>query len=537
MPVDRIIDIYWDNDVDLHDARDAGVLAVIHKATEGTSVPNNLHDAAVYPQRKQRAQQLGLLWGAYHLTNGDPAEDQLAHFLSVEDGSDPSILLALDWERSHDGTIMNIVHVREFVRLFNQRFPGRYPMIYGGWTVRENHDILQGDTLLAKCPLWYQQYSPHNGPLPTNAQPLHLPKATWPTATLWQYSDEHTTQYGAPTIPALGGSDWNRFAGTADELAAQWPFSRSTSAPDASPLAIASVAATTRAGTGNRKKPVASSRRPKAKKAPPSVREGSRRLFGWVPDLPDHRDFRYAAPAKVVKALPKSVDLRPGCPPIYSQGDIGSCTANAIAAAIEFDLRKQNKPVFQPSRLFIYYNERVIEHSVTSDADAQNRNGIKSVAKQGVCPESLWTYDDTPADPDTWLWPATAKPRKKPPVAAYKEALNHQALSYQRLDRSLAQLRGCLASGYPFIFGFTVYEGFRGSAVEATGVVNLPSADESVVGGHAVLAVGYDDATERFLVRNSWGDRWGIEGHFTMPYAYLMDDNLSDDFWTIRVVE
>src|ERR1700722_3045212 len=114
--------------------------------------------------------------------------------------------------------------------------------------------------------------------------------------------------------------------------------------------------------------------------------------YGWVPDLPDARDHLYRAP-KAIGAIPKSVDLRPGCPVVYDQGELGSCTANAIAGAIEFDQRKEKLPQpFTPSRLFIYYNERVMENSVASDAGAQIRDGIKSVAAQGVCPETLWPY-------------------------------------------------------------------------------------------------------------------------------------------------
>ena len=114
------------------------------------------------------------------------------------------------------------------------------------------------------------------------------------------------------------------------------------------------------------------------------------RRFGWIPDRPDHRDFRYAAPGPLLKALPRKVDLRKGCPAVYDQGQLGSCTANAIAAGIEFDRLKQDLRDFTPSRLFIYYNERAMEGSVESDAGASIRDGIKSVSKQGDCPESEW---------------------------------------------------------------------------------------------------------------------------------------------------
>lgn len=259
--------------------------------------------------------------------------------------------------------------------------------------------------------------------------------------------------------------------------------------------------------------------------------------YGWTPDLPDQRDHLFAAPLPKLGPLPAKVDLRKLCPKVYDQGQIGSCTANAIAGAMEFDLKKQKLADFTPSRLFIYFNEREMEHSVASDSGAQIRDGVKSVNQLGVCPETEWTYVATPADPTTNLWPAGAKPAQKPSPACYHDALNHRVVSYQRVTRELTQLRGCLAAGYPFVLGFTVYDAFESAAVAKTGVLNMPASSERVVGGHAVLAVGYDDAAQRFIVRNSWGAKWGQKGYFTMPYAYFLSEKLSSDFWTIRVVE
>jgi len=246
--------------------------------------------------------------------------------------------------------------------------------------------------------------------------------------------------------------------------------------------------------------------------------------FGWVPDIPDQRDFMYAAPIVNMAALPASTDLRPNCPKeVYDQGQLGSCTANAIAGALEFDQIKQALPTFTPSRLFIYYNERVMEHTADSDSGAQIRDGIKTVGKIGACPETDWPYD-------------IAKFTEKPPAPAFKDAPLGKALQYQRVPQVLNQMKGCLASGYPFVFGFTVYESFESDQVAKTGVASMPATDEQVLGGHAVLAVGYDDSSQRFIVRNSWGPGWGMVGYFTLPYAYLTDTNLADDFWTVRMV-
>jgi len=248
--------------------------------------------------------------------------------------------------------------------------------------------------------------------------------------------------------------------------------------------------------------------------------------YGWIPDLPDQRDHLYAAPPPVLTALPPSVDLRADCPPVYDQGHLGSCTGNAIAGALEFDQLKQKMTdVFTPSRLFIYYNERVIEGTVTSDPGAQIRDGIKTVAKQGACHEdTLWPYD-------------IAKFADKPNQAAYDDAAEHPAVAYQRVARDLAQMKGCLASGYPFVLGFTVYASFESAEVAKSGHCPMPVVGEDVVGGHAVVAVGYDDASQSFLVRNSWGATWGLAGYFTIPYAYLTQRSLASDFWTIRLVK
>ena len=246
--------------------------------------------------------------------------------------------------------------------------------------------------------------------------------------------------------------------------------------------------------------------------------------YGWIRDLPDQRDHLYAAPVLARAALPHSIDLRPHCPPVYDQGQLGSCTANGIGALLQFARMKQRlTPNYVASRLFIYYNERVMEHSVESDSGAQIRDGIKSVAKLGDCPENEWPYE-------------LARFADKPPARCYRDALQDRALSYQRLAQNLGQMKACLASGYPFVFGFTVYDSFESAQVAKSGTVPLPQADEHALGGHCVVAVGYDDARQRFIVRNSWGSGWGVGGHCSMPYAYLGDPKLAADFWTIRLV-
>src|SRR5215467_6084856 len=252
--------------------------------------------------------------------------------------------------------------------------------------------------------------------------------------------------------------------------------------------------------------------------------------YGWIPDLPDARDVLYSTPLGVLGKLPAKVDLRPSGPSIvYDQGELGSCTGNAIAGAVQFERMKQklsNAQTLVPSRLFIYYNERVIEGTVSQDNGAAIRDGVKSVATQGVCFEN---------GPNSWPY-VINQFTEKPPPGCYDAALPNKIVQYSRVVQTLDQMKGCLAHGYPFVFGFTVYESFESSQVAKSGVVPMPGSQEHAIGGHATLAKGYDDSEHRFIVRNSWGPGWGMNGHFTIPYAYLTDSHLSDDFWTIRMV-
>ena len=246
--------------------------------------------------------------------------------------------------------------------------------------------------------------------------------------------------------------------------------------------------------------------------------------MGWTPDRPDQRDHRFPIHLFDLLKLPQSVDLRAQCPPVYDQGELGSCTANAIAGALEFDQIKQKEQEATPSRLFIYYNERLKEGTVNSDSGAAIRDGVKSVNSQGVCPESDWPYD---------IGQFTVQPSQQ----CYQEALLHRSVAYQRVKQDVTHIKAALAAGYPVVFGFTVYTSFESAQVASTGVVPLPGLDESVLGGHAVVAVGYDDAKQWFVIRNSWSDQWGDKGYCYMPYAYLGNRGLASDFWVIQTVQ
>jgi C1A family cysteine protease len=247
--------------------------------------------------------------------------------------------------------------------------------------------------------------------------------------------------------------------------------------------------------------------------------------YGWKPDLPDHRDLRMAlAPPDI--AIPDFIDLStdPHMPPVYDQGALGSCTANAIGAAHDYLRRKMGAESFAPSRLFIYYNERWLEGSIDEDAGAYIRDGFKAINRWGVAPESMWKYD-------------IPKYAKKPTVRSYRRAMANQALVYQRVPQSLNTMKALLASAVPIVFGFTVYESFESREVDRTGAVPMPSSIEQVIGGHAMLAVGYDDNARRFIARNSWAADWGMDGYCAMPYDYLLNTDLADDFWAVTKIE
>jgi len=248
------------------------------------------------------------------------------------------------------------------------------------------------------------------------------------------------------------------------------------------------------------------------------------RRYGWKKDKPCDHDQFHDFPCKWTHSTVKKVDLREKCPIVYDQGQLGSCTANAIAGAYHFDEMKENETSpFVPSRLFIYYNERDMEGHVDEDSGAEIRDGIQSINTVGVCPESEWEYD-------------ISKFTEKPPAACYETAKNHHSVEYKRVQQSLSQLKACLAEGFPIVFGFLVYESFESAHVAQTGEMPMPSKSEECLGGHAVVAVGYDDDKKHFIIRNSWGYTWGDQGYFYMPYDYMTNSGLASDFWTVRKV-
>jgi C1A family cysteine protease len=246
--------------------------------------------------------------------------------------------------------------------------------------------------------------------------------------------------------------------------------------------------------------------------------------YGCLRDRPDARDHSYTVPAAVLNKLPSQVDLRPQCPPVYEQRPLESCTANAVAGAIQFErMRHALKPDFTPSRLFIFYNERSLAGITAADSGVPIRDAIKAVKQRGDCPESEWPYD-------------VKKFAERPPESCYRAAVRYMDMSYARLPQDLQHIKGCLAAGQPFILGFMIHASFETPAAEKTCTVPMPQSGDKLVGRHAVMAVGYDDAKGVVILRNSWGPHWGVAGYFYMPYAYISDPGLACDLWAIKLL-
>lgn len=213
-----------------------------------------------------------------------------------------------------------------------------------------------------------------------------------------------------------------------------------------------------------------------------------------------------------------TVDLRRKCPPVYDQGNLGSCTANALVGSFQFD-----DPTWLGSRLFLYYNERSLDNHILDDAGSTLATGIKSLTTNGVCAEVLWPYD-------------VSRFANVPPKPCYKNALLHKSLISHHVAQDKTSMQQALAAGFPIVVAFQVYESFESANVASTGFVPIPLPTEKCLGGHAVMCVGFDNTSQTWIMRNSWGADWGDNGYFYMPYEYLTDDNLASDLWVIKAV-
>ena len=243
--------------------------------------------------------------------------------------------------------------------------------------------------------------------------------------------------------------------------------------------------------------------------------------FGCKPDPIDHRDWM-----KMYAMVPSSlqypsVDLRKYVTGIYNQGQLNSCTANAACGAYRMDVNKESLPVFNPSRLFLYYNTREMEDCVSENKGVYIRDTIKSIASVGVCKEKIWPY-------------VAKEFAECPPQEAYMEARGNIISEYERLYVDIDQFRACLQDNCPFVFGFKIFNGF-GETNNPRGIMPMPGPNETWNGkdAHAVVAVGYDDRSRYFTILNSWGENWADKGYFYMPYDFISDPSWCFSFWKI----
>ncbi len=253
------------------------------------------------------------------------------------------------------------------------------------------------------------------------------------------------------------------------------------------------------------------------------------------PKTLDARDHVYTGHLTFgAAAIPPKVDLTPNTGPVFDQGDLGSCTANACAGALEYEenIQNHNDAAVQLSRLFLYWNERNLEGDVDQDAGGEIRDVVKVASQYGAPLEATWPY-------------VTEQFTVKPSLEAYTEGLKHKALQYQSVPQTLQALQHVVAVlNRPIVIGITVYDSFEADETMQTGVVPMPDVNtEQCLGGHAVLVVGYDNSKQAFLVRNSWGNvyppAWpgsNETGSFWLPYAYLLNADLADDMWVITSI-
>lgn len=263
--------------------------------------------------------------------------------------------------------------------------------------------------------------------------------------------------------------------------------------------------------------------------------------LGYIEDVPDTRDYIYEAPPvkQIIRPRfrfssnpqprfrpvppPLKFSLQTKLPQVLDQGDLGSCVSNAVSNILKYIDMKNNRPnrVGLYSRLFNYYNTRVLENSVYSDDGCQIRNAIKVINKIGSTDEIIWPY-------------VILKFKDKPSQTAYSDATTKKITKYRRVNQTNTDIKSCIQSGYPVIVGFLCFSSMFTFNVFNTGNIPMPRKNEQIYGGHCVILVGYNDSTRTYEFQNSWGTSWGNKGFGTIPYTFIENPNYATDFWMVE---
>lgn len=271
------------------------------------------------------------------------------------------------------------------------------------------------------------------------------------------------------------------------------------------------------------------------------------RKLNWRPSLPNIHAFKLVSSGLPENELPQAVDLEPEFTPCYDQMNLGSCVDNAIGALIERNLKLNSyKWQFRPSRLFLYYNARAIEGTIESDAGSTIADSVAAANVHGVCPELLADGSNP-----SWLWPYIDDGvafKTEPYPQCYKDAVLHKVLRDEIVNLDRNTVLNALFAHKPFAFGFTVHKSFLSPQMAETGIMHAPGPldlFDSVVGGHAVVAIGYalnmpmgtQGIKDWVKVRNSWGCSWGIQGSFWMPLDQILcNSSISTDAHAIDLI-
>tara|TARA_B110000208_G_C11799546_1_gene441260 strand:- start:2051 stop:2863 length:813 start_codon:yes stop_codon:yes gene_type:complete len=245
------------------------------------------------------------------------------------------------------------------------------------------------------------------------------------------------------------------------------------------------------------------------------------KMYGWIPDHPNYNDNTYDAPIKNL-LINRKIDLRLNCPGICNRKNIGSSVAHAICYVYEYNIIKHDmNNIFIPSKLFLYFNQRLLKHTQEFDCGSSIRDGLSILDKIGICSEVVYPYD-------------ISLIYDKPSDEIYEEASHNKGIEYYKIKPIITNIKTLLQDSIPIIFGFGIYSSFENQVSDNGFTIKIPQENEKFIGGSCGVCVGFNDEKQAFIIMNSKGVEWGDKGYFYMPYLYLTNNNLCSNFWIIK---